>query len=745
MKRKKTVKILCFFPVLLLLIYSCEKESALERYYYQEGIFAGSIYDVLDSIGTFNYFLGGIDSTELSNQLKNTLVTVVAPSDEAFEAYLSDKGYGGISDMSTKELEDLIGHHIITWPHAPANFESEPVFFKRQSNMVARPVSKYNVLSQNQKTVIQEPKYLQFYSPAMLREYGATEEDYETLAGTSLSPETGFNIYDAHVDSVAPFSNGYIYFVDKVVEPRQNLDDWLLNASDYSLFSDMFNRFSIFVDAGGYSLPVKRSNLLLNRHEYRIDMELCFEVVSDDNNSVRNTLKASSGFTVIAPKNEALDAFIDSYLGDYPEFRELMYTFDKTSMDVLHVENILRTIISSSMFLDRMIFPSNLAAEEGVFNYDGTNYQVNAEDIVDYAFCSNGYAYGIERFEVPRTFKSIMRPIFSKPDYSYIAQAIIYTDALAYLNDINSNYTFLLPTNSAFNKQNIYMVDVDTYNDDYTEEEGIQGEDATLTEAVFVQLDSVNGTVDVVDKQELFSLIFNHLFTEEITLTSGTQHTMNALGYYTAYNADSVWSGGNMEERWIEEEDLITEGIPEIPAPQKEYAAPYVDNGTVHVIDNLIKKPERNLGKALSVNPAYSSFRTLCENANLLGGDNLAIYGNYTTVFVPTNSVLDQYIAEGNLPTDVDELRNFIKYFFTEHDQFSTRAVDIVTETHSLDTEQSTEFNRVYRTIALNGTPGNLEVRGLNNDSGIRVIEGENSNIICSNGIIHQIDGVLKY
>lgn len=745
MKRKKIVGIVSFFPFLLLLIYSCEKESALDRYYNQEGIFSGSIYEVLESMGTYKHFLEGVDSTELSNQLKNTLVTVVVPSDEAFDDYLSEKGYGGVSEISMEELEDLIGHHIITWPHAPVNFESEPVFFKRQSNMVARPVSKYNVISQNQRTVMAEPKYLQFYSPAMLREYGATEEDYETLSGTSLSLETGFNIYDAHVDSVAPFSNGYIYFVDKVVEPRQNLDDWLLNASDYSLFSDMFNRFSIFVDAGGYNLPVKRSNILLNRHAYRIDMELCFEVVSDDNNSVRNTLKASSGFTVIAPKNEAFNEFIDSYFEDYPQFRELMYTFDKTSMDVLHVENILRTIITSSMFLDRMIFPSNLASEEGVFNYDGTNYKLKAEDIIEYAFCSNGYAYGVERFEVPRTFKSIMRPIFSKPDYSYIAEAIIYTDALAYLNDVNSNYTFLLPTNSAFNKQNIYMVDVDTYNDNYTEEEGIQGEDATLTEAVFVQIDSVNGDIDVVDKQELFSLIFNHLFTEEITLTSGTQHTMNALGYYTAYNVDSVWSGGNMEERWVEEEDLIIEGIPEIPAPQKEYAAPYVDNGTVHVIDNLIKKPERTLGKALSVNPAYSSFRTLCENANLLAGDNLAIYGNYTTVFVPTNSVLDQYIAEGNLPTDVEELRNFIKYFFTEHDQFSTHAVDIVTDTHSVNTEESTEFNRVYRTIALNGTPGHLEVRGLNNDFGIRVIEGENSNIICSNGIIHQIDGVLKY
>jgi hypothetical protein len=107
--------------------------------------------------------------------------------------------------------------------------------------------------------------------------------------------------------------------------------------------------------------------------------------------------------------------------------------------------------------------------------------------------------------------------------------------------------------------------------------------------------------------------------------------------------------------------------------------------------------------------------------------------------------VLDQYIAEGNLPTDAKELQNFVRYFFIEHDQFTTSAADIVTETHSVDPVLSTEFNNVYRTIALNGTPGNLEVRGTGNSAGIRVIEGENSNIICSNGIIHQINGVLKY
>ena len=745
MKRKEIATIPLLLAGLLLFISSCEKESALERYYYQEGTFSGSIYEALESIGSYNSFLDGIDSTELANQLKNTLVTVVAPSDEAFDAFLSEKGYNSVFDMPIEELEDLIGHHIITWPHPPGNFENEPVFFKRKSNMVNRHVTKYNVITQNPVTVTAQPKYLQFYSAGMLNEYGATEEDYETLAGTDLSFETGFNIYDAHVDSIAPYGNGWIYYVDKVVEPRQNLDEWLLNAPEYSLFSDLFNRFTIFVETSGNNPPLKRSNILLNRHRYRIDMELCFEVVSDDNNSSSSTLKASSGFTVLAPGNEALNAFIDSYFGDYPGFRELMYTFDKSSMEVLHVENILRTVITPSMFLDRMIFPSDFVSDAGVYNYEGTHYQLSAGDIVDVAFCSNGYGYGMNHFEVPRTFKSIMRPLFTTPDYTYMAEAVIYTDALAYLNDIQGNYTFLLPTNEAFNKQDIYMMDLKTYNNNYAEEEGIEGEDATLMEAVFLQIDSINNDFDILEKQDLFSLIFNHLFTEELELTSETQHAMNALGYYTAFNTDSIWSGGNMEERWIEEDGLVTEGEPSIPSPIEAFTAPFVDNGKVHVINNLIREPERTLAEALAVNPAYSSFRTLCDNANIRSGDNLEIYGNYTTVFVPTNSVLDQYIAEGNLPTDAEELQNFVRYFFIEHDQFTTDAVDLVTDTHSVDPEQSTAFNKVYRTIALNGTPGNLEVKGLANNSGIRVIEGKNSNIICSNGIIHQINGVLQY
>ena len=186
---------LLLFSCFLLLIISCKKETALDEYYNREGNFSGSIYDALDSSGLYKYFIDGVDSTEFANQLKHTLITVVAPSDKAFKAYLEKYGYSSISGIPTEELQDLIGQHIITWPHSPTSFEIDPYNFKRQSNMANRSITKYISDEDRDVEFVRQSKYLQFYFPEMLAQYGASANDYKLVTGSILSEKTGFNVY----------------------------------------------------------------------------------------------------------------------------------------------------------------------------------------------------------------------------------------------------------------------------------------------------------------------------------------------------------------------------------------------------------------------------------------------------------------------------------------------------------------------------------------------------------------------
>ena len=140
------------FTCLIVLIISCEKERALDKYYNQPGNFSGSIYDALDTTGLFNYFILGVDTSEYGNQLKNTLVTVIAPSDRAFKDYLEKHGYNSISSIPKNKLQNLIGHHIITWPQEPDVFREDPNLFKRQTNMPEDTVIKYDIISETDIT-----------------------------------------------------------------------------------------------------------------------------------------------------------------------------------------------------------------------------------------------------------------------------------------------------------------------------------------------------------------------------------------------------------------------------------------------------------------------------------------------------------------------------------------------------------------------------------------------------------------
>jgi uncharacterized surface protein with fasciclin (FAS1) repeats len=144
------------------------------------------------------------------------------------------------------------------------------------------------------------------------------------------------------------------------------------------------------------------------------------------------------------------------------------------------------------------------------------------------------------------------------------------------------------------------------------------------------------------------------------------------------------------------------------------------------------------------INPAFSVFKGICEDAGLLVGEELAVYGNYLTAFIPTNDALDQFITDGNLPSNEAELQNFIKYFFIDDVVFSTQTTNSTSETLSANHELSTDFHTVYNTIEISGNPGNLKIKGTNNTSDINIIEGKDSNIICEDGIIHLVDGVLN-
>ena len=727
---------LLLFSCFLLLIISCKKETALDEYYNREGNFSGSIYDALDSSGLYKYFIDGVDSTEFANQLKHTLITVVAPSDKAFKAYLEKYGYSSISGIPTEELQDLIGQHIITWPHSPTSFEIDPYNFKRQSNMANRSITKYISDEDRDVEFVRQSKYLQFYFPEMLAQYGASANDYKLVTGSILSEKTGFNVYGAQVDSIVPYGNGWVYYVDSVIEPRESLDDWLLASNNYSLFSEIYNRYSITLPLKAQngsdinpSINIKKSSLFQSDITYQTDAYLDYETVS----SIRITLNAGSGYTVIAPNDKGLQNFIDTCFANYTGFKSELEIVDMNSMENLHVHKIARLLISSYIFNNRLLFPSAFVSSEGINGFEGTNIKLTDNEITEYKLCSNGLGYGINKYIVPRSFKSVMKPVTTTPDYTYFLAAVTKAKILNYLNSDSNNYTLMIPTDSAFIRSGIVMQSYpDFVNNGGT---ALEKQNQMQNEVIFVDTTVSNTTA--LTTQTLFDIIFNHVFIGNVTPGAQKQYILNARGDYVGMAQDSLWSGGNIEPR------LLKDGSAESVKITKSFTG--MDNGKAYVVNKLIKSATYSLGNMLITDTAYSRFSDVCQSSGLLTSNGtLKIYGNYSTVFVPTNSAMDQYISEGKLPADEESLQTFVKYFFVDKSVFTTETINETAKTLCLDPEQSTQFTSVYKTVELTGSPGNLTIKGNNNTGFLNVIEGNQSNIICTNGIIHQIDGVLN-
>jgi hypothetical protein len=91
-------------------------ESSMDDHYRIPGWLKGSAYEVLQSEGRYTIFLKGIDRAGFKSIVGGkSILTVMAPNDSAFTAYLTQKYGAGttIDELPLPELKKLIGFHLV--------------------------------------------------------------------------------------------------------------------------------------------------------------------------------------------------------------------------------------------------------------------------------------------------------------------------------------------------------------------------------------------------------------------------------------------------------------------------------------------------------------------------------------------------------------------------------------------------------------------------------------------------------
>lgn len=272
--------------------------------------------------------------------------------------------------------------------------------------------------------------------------------------------------------------NGYIHVLGDVLVPPSNMADELEKQEDCSVFSSFLDRFTMpvvigktasgdniyrkvyFAAKGSASNPNNVTDLtpanlslenagssgLTQDSAGNVMDQLAYDPTWHQNTYSSETYQQNMA-AMFVPTNEALQAWWQSPTGQL-----VMSGMD--SWD--DVENgLLRVLVNVHMkenFLNST--PSNFSR---ILNDGNREQGIQESDVVRTILANNGVIYVVNKVYTPDSYISVMAPLHNVENLTVMKQAVLNTDKTqyipdgygTYLNSMESQFTFLIPTNQA--------------------------------------------------------------------------------------------------------------------------------------------------------------------------------------------------------------------------------------------------------------------------------------------------------
>lgn len=446
-------KIIIFLGAVLLIFFtSCKTE--LEKYYETPSWLKGNSWQVLETKGDFKLFLTAVEKSSFKDLVQGKgLITVMAPTDKAFEKYLADKGYTSVSDISLEELDKLIGYHLVYYSFTKEGFEDYKPMGIESKNLMPGTYYKFRTKSKDaistmldpatgtNKKVVHKERFLPVYSYNLFESYILdAKANYEFFYPTSTwTGDDGFNVSNASVDEYALVTdNGYVYVINQVLDPLETIYEELKKSSEYETFANAYDRFV---------------NLIYSEEEtfnYGSEDSLHFQIYSDlppiatewtlptplmANDFAQLAYLSSVSYNLFAPNNAAMAGFFNQYWASY---------YDKIE-DVNFLPMLV--LLLNHTYNGSMLFPQQI--ESGEFKTDlGSTILINREDVHFSKMCVNGSVYGFTNVFVPTMFEKVSRPMMCDPKYNMFLDMALNSRYLMELTSDNIQFKVFYPSDS---------------------------------------------------------------------------------------------------------------------------------------------------------------------------------------------------------------------------------------------------------------------------------------------------------
>ncbi|MEC3907208.1 fasciclin domain-containing protein [Tamlana sp. 2201CG12-4] len=712
-------KKLFFLRLLVLLTLAGCEDDTHDRYSKPDWL-EGDIASILENRGNYTIFLEGLKKVGYLKQVSGRAnLTVFAPSDDAFTAYFNKKQVSGLDDIPEDVLKSIITYHLVQNTYTKERlidlFEEPivrlPTFLRYDAEEVL------DVRDNRTKRLFKNNKWVPLFHKQRF-----------DLANVS-NPATNFNYFfeNAYMDDAIyygnamvedyeiPAENGYLYTINEVVEPLDNIYDILKRNSDkHDYFLSMLDEFKYFrydeditrkyggIDQDSlftsyYTFDVFRKNLsneedlttnYEGNHRYNINAFVPYDTSLKlwlENNVLNADYPTLDNIPLIT-KKYILNYFITEYDFSFPERIE--------GRKVLNDYNI------------PIVFPTGLAVGE---------------------CASNGVYYGINETPDILLFNTVLKIPFTEANYRVYLYILENSGTLPqYLNE-SLEYTTFIPHNDSW--ENIGL-SIDFGDPD------IVGDEEFLMEE--------NGQERPLNRSRLSSLVGYHTITGEVVFSDDIQVISNQNKFGVTFaKGNQVWSGGNEE----------IGGTPQLVGDPIETI-----NGKSYRTDNPIMAPTKDLAFHIALHDRFKAFNDLIvsvdgyKKSNTAGNDIIGLKflksGKYTA-FIPSNAAIAEAQANGEIPLpDGDQntqLKEWLSYFFVNSakDQRTNyflpkESINEWLESATIDDAEA----ETYHLLKVISGISEYKVVGANNEEAIVNIEAAS---LGKNGLLYEIDNVISF
>jgi uncharacterized surface protein with fasciclin (FAS1) repeats len=385
------------------------------------------------------------------------------------------------------------------------------------------------------------------------------------------------------------------------------------------------------------------------------------------------------GFAELANENDMYTVFIppDDVLGPILGILE-----DGFGGNFDSIPNATLSILFLNHIVEGSKWEQDMVQGVSPIAYPGKTIEV-LDMISSNTLASNGMVYEIDDVLMPDQLSSVAGPVLLNQNYLYFAKALERAGTLrsiSNLDDETNIKTVLVVPNKAFTDAGIIY--------DPTRN-GFKRDNKTMTSS------------------EIKKIVENHVLRGSFDASDIEDR------YYETENY--LWLGARNGEFFGNE----TGNIASISIT---YDWPV--NGYVHEVDKLLVAPDKSLRAILEADINYSAFTQALKENQLLDQFNVTISdGTYHTIFVPTNTAMDEFIADSAY--GVTEM---LQYHLVEN--FTQPLFTVGTE------------NDFYETM-LDGQEIEVEISGSNMLINQDALVIGTQNVLGISGVVQQIDKIL--